>query len=63
MATFQELLKSAPQIGLGYFYKQEYNKAKRTFEFVINEYDYNEDIKYEATLWLASTFNQLEKYT
>ncbi len=48
-------------IGLGYFYKQEYNKAKRTFEFVINEYDYN-DIKYDAMLWLAQTFNQLEKY-
>ena len=48
-------------IGLGYFYKQEYNKAQRTFEFVINEYDYN-DIKYDAMLWLANTFNQLEKY-
>jgi tetratricopeptide (TPR) repeat protein len=48
-------------IGLGYFYKQEYNKAQRTFEFVINEYDYN-DIQYDAMLWLANTFNQLEKY-
>jgi tetratricopeptide (TPR) repeat protein len=48
-------------IGLGYFYKQEYNKSRRTFEFVITEYDYN-DIKYEAMLWLANAFNQLEKY-
>ena len=48
-------------IGLAYFYKQEYSKAKRTFEFVMNEYDYNE-IKYDAMLWLANTYNQLEKY-
>ena len=48
-------------IGLGYFYKQEYNKARRTFEFVMNEYKYN-DIKYEAMLWLAKTYNQLKKY-
>lgn len=48
-------------IGLGYFYKQEYNKARRTFEFVINEYKYN-NIRYEAMLWLASSFNELEKY-
>lgn len=48
-------------IGLSYFYKQEYNKARRTFEFVMNEYSYN-DIRYEATIWLANSFNQLEKY-
>jgi tetratricopeptide (TPR) repeat protein len=48
-------------IGKSYFYKQEYNKARRTFEFVINEYNYN-DIKYEAMLWLANSYNQLEKY-
>ena len=48
-------------IGLGYFYKQEYNKARRTFEFVVNEYKNNE-IKYEAMLWLGNTYNQLKKY-
>lgn len=48
-------------IGLSYFYKQEYNKARRTFEFVINEYKNNE-IKYEAMLWLAKTHTELEKF-
>ena len=48
-------------IGKSYFYKQEYNKARRTFEFVINEYKKNE-IKYEAMLWLGNTFNQLKKF-
>lgn len=48
-------------IGLSYFYKQEYNKARRTFEFVMNEYNYN-DIKYEAMIWLANSLIQLEKY-
>jgi len=48
-------------IGLSYFHKQEYNKARRTFEFVINEYKENE-IKYEAMLWLGNSYNQLGKY-
>lgn len=48
-------------IGLGYFYKQEYNKARRTFEFIINEYK-NNDIKYEAMLWLGNSYNQMGKY-
>ncbi|MEZ5196962.1 MAG: tetratricopeptide repeat protein [Bacteroidales bacterium] len=48
-------------IGYGYFYKQEYNKARRTFEFVMNEYKYN-DIKYEAMLWLGNSYIRLKKY-
>ncbi|MCD4747068.1 MAG: tetratricopeptide repeat protein [Bacteroidales bacterium] len=48
-------------IGKAYFYKHEYNKARRTFEFIINEYSYN-DIKYEAMIWLARSYNQLEKF-
>lgn len=48
-------------IGLGYFYKQEYSKARRTFEFVINEYKNNE-IKYDAMLWLGNCYNQMGKY-
>ena len=48
-------------IGLGYFYKQEYSKARRTFEFVINEYKKNE-IKYDAMLWLGNSYNQMGKY-
>jgi len=48
-------------IGLSYFYKHEYHKAKRTFEYVMTKYKYN-DIRYEAMLWLANSYNQLEKY-
>ncbi|MEZ5149450.1 MAG: tetratricopeptide repeat protein [Bacteroidales bacterium] len=48
-------------IGKAYFYKQEYNKARRTFEFVINEYKYN-SIRFEAMLWLGKSYNQLGKF-
>lgn len=48
-------------IGKAYFYKQEYFSARRTFNFVIQEYGYN-DIKYTAMLWLALTYNQTEEY-
>lgn len=48
-------------IGYGYFYKQEYNKARRTFEFVMNEFKYN-DIKFEAMLWLGNSYIRLKKY-
>lgn len=48
-------------IGKSYFYKQEYNKARRTFEFVANEYKYN-NIRWEATLWIANSYIRLEKY-
>jgi tetratricopeptide (TPR) repeat protein len=48
-------------IGKAYFYKQEYFSARRTFNFVIQEYGYN-DIKYTAMLWLALTYNQTKEY-
>lgn len=48
-------------IGLSYFYKQDYNKARRTFEFVSNEYRDN-PIRYDALLMLANSYNQLKKY-
>ncbi len=48
-------------IGKAYFYKHEFNQAKRTFEFVSNEYSKNE-ISYEAMLWLGKSYSQLEKY-
>ena len=48
-------------IGLGYFYKQDYNKARRTFDFIINEYKKN-DIRFEAMLWLAKSYIELEKF-
>jgi tetratricopeptide (TPR) repeat protein len=45
-------------IGQAYFYKQDYTMARRTFEFVIKTYNYNE-IKYEAMLWVARSNTQL----
>jgi len=48
-------------IGMGYFYKQDYPMARRTFEFVIKTYNEN-DIKYEAMLWLARSNIQLGDY-
>ena len=41
-------------MGKAYFYKQDYGMARRTFEFVIKTYNENE-IKYEAMLWLAKS--------
>jgi tetratricopeptide (TPR) repeat protein len=48
-------------IGKAYFYKQEYFSARRTFNFIIQEYGYN-DIKYTAMLWLALTYNQTKEF-
>jgi tetratricopeptide (TPR) repeat protein len=48
-------------IGKAYFYKQEYFSARRTFNFIIQEYGYN-DIKYNAMIWLALTYNQTGEY-
>lgn len=48
-------------IGKAYFYKQEYFSARRTFNFVMQEYGYN-DIKYTAMIWLALTYNQTGEY-
>lgn len=44
-------------IGKCYFYKQDYPMARRTFEFVIKTYNDN-DIKYDAMLWLARSNTQ-----
>ncbi len=48
-------------IGKAYFYKQEYFSARRTFNFVIQEYGYN-DIKYNSMIWLALTYNQTGEF-
>ena len=48
-------------IGEAYFYKKEYISARRTFNFVIKDFGDN-SIKYDAMLWLAKTYNQLEEY-
>jgi tetratricopeptide (TPR) repeat protein len=44
-------------MGKGYFFKQDYGMARRTFEFVIKNYNENE-IKYDGMLWMAKANNQ-----
>lgn len=48
-------------IGKAYFYKQDYFSARRSFSFIMREYEAN-PIKYEAMLWLARTYIQMEQY-
>lgn len=49
-------------MGIGHFYKHDYIAAKRTFDYVAAQYDYN-NIKYSANLWLAKTYIETEQYT
>ena len=48
-------------MGKAHFYKHDYIPAKRTFDFVATEYDYN-DIAYVANMWLIKTYIQTEEY-
>ncbi len=44
-----------------HFYKHDFISARRTFEFVAREYNYN-DITHTAELWLARTYIGLEQF-
>lgn len=48
-------------IGKGYFYKHEFQSARMTFDFIIKKYHYD-DIQFDAMLWLAKTYIELENY-
>lgn len=48
-------------IGKAYFYKQDYEMAAKTFDFVVKRYR-NNDIKYDAMIWLARTHVQKEEF-
>ncbi|MBQ6770398.1 MAG: tetratricopeptide repeat protein [Bacteroidales bacterium] len=48
-------------MGKAHFYKHDYIPAKRTFDFVASEYNYN-DIAHVANLWLIKTYIQTEEY-
>ncbi len=48
-------------MGKAHFYKQDYISARRTFEFVARQYNYN-DITHSADLWLARTYIQLQQF-
>ena len=43
------------------FYKQEFIPARRTFDYVVNSYKYN-DITHTANLWLAKTYIETEQF-
>lgn len=45
-----------------HFYKHDYIPARRTFDFVATEYNYN-DISYVANMWLIKTYIQTEQYS
>ncbi len=49
-------------IGRAYFYKREYQSARRTFEFILSKYD-DQNMLIMARLWLVRTFDELEKYS
>jgi len=48
-------------IGKSYFYKKEFSSARRTFEFITNRFA-KDDVRYEAELWLARTYNQTGEF-
>ena len=48
-------------MGKSYFYKHEFDKAKETFMFMINEYKDNKTL-YETKIWLARTYNETKEY-
>ncbi len=48
-------------IGKAYFYKQEYVSARRTFNFIIEEYPEN-DLRFDAIIWLVKTYNRKGEY-
>jgi tetratricopeptide (TPR) repeat protein len=48
-------------IGKANFFKQDYNAARRAFEFVADKYS-KEDIRYEALLWTGRTYQKLKQY-
>lgn len=47
--------------GKARFYKQDYLMARRTFDYVINNYP-TSDVKWDAMLWEARTYNQLRDF-
>jgi len=48
-------------IGKANFYKQDYNAARRAFDFVSRQYS-ADPIRYEALLWMGKSYQQLKQY-
>lgn len=55
------VIRSYVLIGKANFYKQDYNAARRAFEYVSRQYPYD-PAQYEARLWLGRTYCQQKQY-
>ena len=47
-------------MGIAHFYKQDYISARRVFDYIYKEYK-DDPIRFEALLWLAQTYIQMER--
>ncbi len=48
-------------MGKAHFYKKDFISAKRTFDFIATQFNYN-PITYTAQMWLAATFQEMEQF-
>jgi tetratricopeptide (TPR) repeat protein len=48
-------------MGKAHFYKHDFNLALETFMFILNEFK-NEEITYDAKIWLARLYNETGEY-
>ena len=48
-------------VGKSHFYKHDFNLALETFRFITNEFK-NDEITYDAQIWLARIYNETEAY-
>lgn len=55
------VMESYLLIGKANYFKQDFNAARRAFEFVAQRYP-NDPIKYEAQLWAGRSFHKLKQY-
>ncbi|MBP1630147.1 MAG: tol-pal system protein YbgF [Bacteroidetes bacterium] len=57
-----EIKKAYLLIGKSSFYKKDYKTATATFKYIINSYKDN-DVAYEAMIWLAFTYCKTKEYS
>lgn len=48
-------------MGKAHFYKHDFYSGIESFNYLVKEYS-EEEIKYDALLWLARSYNEMEKY-
>lgn len=56
------VIESYMMIGKANYYKQDFNAARRAFQYVADRYAYDSYYKYQALLWSARTFHKLRQY-